>query len=93
MTPDGPIALRLFVVTNTPRSMLALENLGAALDEWPENKFSLAVVDVFEAPERALADGVLVTPTLFAPRGARRLVGDLSEKKLLRYFLETLPAA
>jgi hypothetical protein len=89
----GPIPLLLFVVASTPRSMLAIENLAAALAERPQSTFDLAIIDVFDAPERALADGVLVTPTLLAPTVARRLVGDLSEKRLLRYFLETLPAA
>jgi circadian clock protein KaiB len=90
---SSPIELLLFVVGRTPRSMLAIENLMAALAERPERMFSLAIIDVVEAPERALADRVLVTPTLLAPLVARRLVGDLSEAKLLRYFLETLPAA
>jgi circadian clock protein KaiB len=89
----APTALVLFVVGSSPRSMLAIENLTAALAERPATDFRVAIIDVFEAPERALADGVLVTPTLFAPAVARRLVGDLSDAKLLRYFLETLPAA
>ena len=48
----------------------------AALDEDHE----LEIVDVLERPERALADDVLVTPTLLklAPRPSCRIVGNLS---------------
>ncbi len=93
MSPFAPIVLRLFVVASTPRSLLAIENIRAALAELPDGAFLLEIVNVFDAPEIALADRVLVTPTLLSPATATRLVGDLSERNQLRYFLESLPAA
>jgi circadian clock protein KaiB len=73
------VKLRLYVTGSAPNSIAALANLKAvraALDEDHE----LEIVDVLERPERALADDVLVTPTLLklAPRPPCRIVGNLS---------------
>jgi len=84
------IPLLLFVVGDAPRTAVAVENLRLALTEFRDRKFQLEIVDVFENAGRAIADRVLVTPTLLAPGSSRRLVGDLSEKSQLRYFLQTL---
>jgi circadian clock protein KaiB len=42
----------------------------------------MEVVDVLEHPRRALADGVLVTPTLakLSPRPAASVVGNLNDR-------------
>ena len=73
------VKLRLYVTGSAPNSIAALANMKAvraALDEDHE----LEIVDVLERPERALADDVLVTPTLLklAPRPPCRIVGNLS---------------
>lgn len=72
------VKLRLYVTGSSPNSIAALANMTAvraALDD-----HELEIVDVLERPERALADDVLVTPTLLklAPRPACRIVGNLS---------------
>jgi len=84
------IPLLLFVVIDGPRTTAAIENLNLALAEFGDHKFRLEIVNVFENAGRAIADRVLVTPTLLAPGTSRRLVGDLSEKGQLRYFLQSL---
>jgi hypothetical protein len=53
--------------------------------------FAFEIVNVFEFPERALNNRVLVTPTLVAPSCGRRLIGDLSEASQRYYFLQALP--
>ena len=73
------VKLRLSVTGSAPNSIAALANMKAvraALDEDHE----LEIVDVLERTERALADDVLVTPTLLklAPRPPCRIVGNLS---------------
>jgi len=93
MTASKGTSLLLFVVSNTPRSMQAIENLRRVLGDVADRSFELEIVNVFEDPERALAERVLVTPTLLAPASSQRIVGDLSELSQLRYFLQTLPAA
>lgn len=72
------VKLRLYVTGSAPNSIAALANMTAvraALDD-----HELEIVDVLERPERALADDVLVTPTLLklAPRPSCRIVGNLS---------------
>jgi hypothetical protein len=54
-------------------------------------EFDLEVVDVNTAPERAIADLVLITPTLLAPLCKRRLIGDLSKWSRVHQFLQSLP--
>jgi circadian clock protein KaiB len=73
------VKLRLYVTGSAPNSIAALANMKAvraALDD-----HELEIVDVLERPERALADDVLVTPTLLklAPRPPCRIVGNLSD--------------
>lgn len=89
LLPDA-IPLLLFVVGDAPRTTVAIENLRRALDDFADQKFQLEIVDVFENAGRAIADRVLVTPTLLAPSNSRRLVGDLNEKSQLLYFLQSL---
>jgi circadian clock protein KaiB len=84
------IPLLLFVAGDAPRTTAAVENLRRALAEFQERTFQLEIVNVFEEAGRAIADQVLVTPTLLAPGSSRRLIGDLSEKSQLRYFLQTV---
>jgi circadian clock protein KaiB len=87
------VRLCLFVAKDTPRSVIALANIRRALREFVDSAFALEVVNVFDDPDRALSERVLVTPTLLAPDSARRIVGDLSEHSQLHYFLQGLPAA
>jgi circadian clock protein KaiB len=84
------VELILFVANEAPKSIVALANLRRALDELPGLRFALEIVNVYADPDRALANRVLVTPTLLAPGSARRLVGDLSEQSQLHYFLNGL---
>ncbi len=88
-----PLSVRLFlfVAKDAPRSIIAIENLRRALVEFVDSTFALEIVNVFDDPDRALSARVLVTPTLLAPDFARRLVGDLSQKAQLLYFLQGLP--
>jgi circadian clock protein KaiB len=84
------VQLFLFVASDAPKSIIAIENLRCALTELAELPFLLEIVNVYDDPERALSNRVLVTPTLLAPAAARRLVGDLSETSQLLYFLRSL---
>ncbi len=88
---DG-IRLLLFVAGDGPRSIVAIENLRNALDDFQHKPFVLEIVNVHEDATRALEERVIVTPTLFAPASRRRLVGDLSRESHLYYFLQGLPA-
>lgn len=76
------VVLRLYVVGGAPNSVQAIANLEAICREYPKAGHRLEVVDVLEHPRRALADGVLVTPSLakLSPRPRANLVGNLSDR-------------
>ena len=81
------LSLRLYIAGETPNSMLAIANLQASLGDSPHD---LKVVDVLEHPERALDDGVFVTPTLvrLAPEPERTMIGSLNELAALLAMLK-----
>jgi circadian clock protein KaiB len=72
---------RLYVAGDTLNSMQALANLTALCREYLPNRHHIEVVDLLREPKRALADGVLMTPTLviLAPSPARKIVGTLNQ--------------
>jgi len=71
---------RLYVAGDTPNSALAISNLTAFCRVELANRHAIDLVNVFQEPKRALADNILMTPTLvkLAPGPARKIVGTLS---------------
>ncbi len=76
------VVLRLYVVGGAPNSIQAIANLEQICREHLKNGHRLEVVDVLEYPKRAMAEGVLVTPSLakVSPSAAVTVVGNLSDK-------------
>jgi circadian clock protein KaiB len=71
---------RLYVAGDAQNSAQAVANLTALCEEYLKDRHAIEVVNVFQQPKRALADGILMTPTLvkLAPAPApRRIVGTL----------------
>lgn len=54
----------LYVAGDAPNSALARANLTTLCREHLPNRHQIEIVDVFRQPQRALADGVFMTPTL-----------------------------
>ena len=75
------LRLRLYVAGHAPNSLRAIANIQAICDEHFASHHELEVVDLLEQPERALADGIIVTPTLLklSPLPTQRLIGNLSD--------------
>lgn len=75
------VVMRLYVADSAPNSLKAIANLDAICKEYLQDGFELEIIDVLEFPLRALADGVLVTPSLakVSPSPAAKIVGDLSD--------------
>ena len=71
------VVMRLYVVSGAPNSVQALANLEAICQRQLKGSYQLEVVDVLEQPLRALADGVIVTPSLIklSPPPAAQIVG------------------
>jgi circadian clock protein KaiB len=76
------VEMRLYIVNSAPNSVLAIANLEAICKEYLKENFRLEIIDILEFPQRALADGVLVTPSLnkLSPGLATKIVGNLSDK-------------
>jgi circadian clock protein KaiB len=72
---------RLYIAGGAQNSAQALANLNALCRAHLPGRHDIEVVDVFREPKRALADGILMTPTLvrLAPSPLRRIVGTLSQ--------------
>ena len=81
----GPtIQFRLYVANETLISAQAMANLASICQEYLPNGHEIEVVDILREPLRALAEGILVTPTLvrLSPP-ARHIVGDLSDRAIV----------
>lgn len=85
----GRLVLRLYIAGNGPNSLRAVANARAICDEHFAASYDLEVVDMLKHTNRALADGVIVTPTLLKllPLPAMRLVGSLSDTAQVRLVL------
>jgi circadian clock protein KaiB len=80
-TKDPGLLLRLYVAGNAPNSVRAIANIKALCDEHFAARHELEIVDLLKYPKRALADGVIVTPTLLklSPLPAQRVIGNLND--------------
>jgi circadian clock protein KaiB len=76
------VVMRLYIANNAPNSVRAVANLEAICKEHLKDHFKLEIIDVLEYPLRALADGILVTPSLakVSPAPAAKVIGNLSDK-------------
>ena len=83
------VVMRLYIANNAPNSVRAVANLAAICKEHLQDKFKLEIIDVLEYPLRALADGILVTPSLakVSPSPAAKIVGNLSDKSSVLHAL------
>jgi hypothetical protein len=84
-TTVAKLLLRLYVIAGAPNSIAARANLTSILSATGPDAYELEVVDCIADPHRALADGVLVTPTLVkaAPHPAQTIIGALSDRHLV----------
>jgi circadian clock protein KaiB len=75
------LRLRLYVAGLAPNSLQAIANAKAICDEHFASAHELEIVDLLEDPRRALADGIIVTPTLLKllPLPVERVIGNLND--------------
>jgi circadian clock protein KaiB len=80
---------RLYIADDTMNSAQANANLHALCQTHLPDCHEIEIVDVFKEPERAILEGVRMTPTLLrlAPLPIRRIVGTLMDTQRV---LETL---
>lgn len=75
------VAVRLYVAADSAPSMLARRQLELVRERLGGEDWEVEVVDVFESPEVAEADGIIATPVLVRLYPAPRLsvIGDLGD--------------
>jgi circadian clock protein KaiB len=83
------VRLLLYVADDTQNSVVAVDNLKAICAAYLPGRHEIEVVDVFEHPDRALADHIFMTPTLIrlVPAPVRRIVGTLSQQEKVLHAL------
>jgi len=76
------VVMVLYITDSGPNSVRAVANLEAICREHLQGNFRLEIIDVLQYPLRALADGVVVTPSLskLLPLPAATVVGNLSDR-------------
>lgn len=74
------LLLRLYVAGDAANSLSAIANAKAICETHFKAQYKIEIVDMLRQPIRAMADGVVVSPTLIrvAPLPARRLIGNLN---------------
>jgi circadian clock protein KaiB len=92
MTRRSMYKFRLYVADDTMNSAQATTNLQALCQLHLSGRHEIEIVDVFKEPQRAILEGIRMTPTLLrlAPLPVRRIVGTLMDTKRV---LETLELA
>ena len=72
---------RLYIAGDAQNSTVAMDNLEALCREHLDGHHEIEVIDVFVNPQRALDDGIMMTPTVVRVdlTPMRRVVGNLSE--------------
>jgi hypothetical protein len=97
MTEERPntrgvaLSLRLYVAQGSPNSEQAWSNLQAVLEDVGLAAEVVEIVDVFEDPAQAFADGVVLTPMLVrtAPLPQVRVIGTLNDRNSLLRLVTT----
>jgi circadian clock protein KaiB len=79
------LRLELYIVGQSRNSAAALENLRRLCDAELAGRCHLQVIDLLEHPEAGDEMNIVATPTLIksSPLPVRRLVGDLSDTRLV----------
>lgn len=86
---DASIEFRLYVAGEAPNSQQAVVNLNAFCRRYLADRHHIEIVDVLQQPQRALDEGILLTPALIirSPGPARTLIGNLARPEVLRQAL------
>jgi circadian clock protein KaiB len=94
--PQGPgdqWELRLYTAGQTPKSVLAFNNLKRICEEHMPGRYHIEVVDLMENPRLAKEDQIVGIPTLVRklPEPLRKIIGDLSDTERTLVGLQLRP--
>lgn len=85
--------LRLYIAGQTPKSVLALQNITKYCTEYLDGQYAIEIVDLLENPQLAEGDQIFAIPTLVRkfPEPLRKIIGDLSNKERVLVGLNIRP--
>jgi circadian clock protein KaiB len=91
--PDPAYVLRLYVTGQTPRSVLAIDNMRKICAEHLSDRYTLEVIDIYLHPEACQEEQIIAAPTLIKvlPHPLRRIIGDLSNTEKVLIGLDLRP--
>ena len=86
--------LRLYVMDQTPKSVLAFANLKSFCESHLKAHYRITVIDLMKQPQQAKGDQILATPTVVRklPKPVRTIIGNLSDTKRVLIGLDLRPA-
>jgi circadian clock protein KaiB len=87
------VVLRLYVAGQSPKSVLAIENLRRVCSEYLPGRYSIELIDLVEQPKLAKGDEIIAVPTLVRrlPEPIRKIIGDLSDTEQVLVGLQLRP--
>lgn len=79
------VSFRLFLAGSNLNSRQALANLRSLCEEFLADRYDIEIVDVLEHPERALKEGIILTPALviLSLQPPPVVVGNLSRREVI----------
>jgi circadian clock protein KaiB len=85
--------LRLYVAGQTPRSIVALDNLKRFCEEHLKGRYRIEVIDLLVNPQLSRDDEIFAVPTLVRklPEPMRKIIGDLSDTERILVGLQLRP--
>ena len=95
-TPNGAAELwelRLYTAGQTPKSVLAFNNLKRICEEYMPGRYQIEVIDLLRNPRLAKEDQIVAIPTLVRklPQPLRKIIGDLSDTERTLVGLQLRP--
>jgi circadian clock protein KaiB len=84
--------LRLYIAGQTPKAIIAFNNLKLICEEQLKGKYHIEVIDLLENPQLARHDQILAVPTLVRklPLPVRNVIGDLSNTERVLVGLDLI---
>jgi circadian clock protein KaiB len=89
VTINEKLVLRLYVSGMSPKSMEAIENIRTLFKNYPEEKYSLEIVDIYQHPEKASQDHIIFSPSLIkvSPLPKKVLIGTTYNTERVKSIL------
>jgi circadian clock protein KaiB len=91
--PADKWELRLYTAGQTPKSVLAFNNLKRICEQYMPGAYHIEVVDLMQNPRLAKEDQIVAIPTLVRklPEPLRKIIGDLSDTERTLVGLQLRP--